>query len=207
MADSRIEKLAAFTAWAAAHISGDEKGEAHIFLDHLFQAFGQPGSLEVGEHKFRIRKAGEDGGGTSFADFVWKPVVLIEIKKRGVNLAKHYRQAFDYRTRLVPARPRYVILCNFDEFHVYDFETQMDSPVGTVALVDLPAHHGPLNFLFPRQPAPRFKKTAAPSPAKVPIASKNSPATGPALISFGWNAGALASTEAKCCHAKKLRTT
>ncbi len=106
MSDSRSEKLSAFVAWVAAHSTGDEKGQAQIFLDRLFRAFGQPGSLEIGEHEFRIRKAGEDGGGTSFADLVWKPVVLIEMKKRGVNLAKHYRQAFDYWTRLVPARPR-----------------------------------------------------------------------------------------------------
>ena len=45
MSDSRTEKLTAFIAWAQAHIRGDEKGEAHIFLDHLFQAFGHPGSL------------------------------------------------------------------------------------------------------------------------------------------------------------------
>ena len=52
----------------------------------------------------RIRKASEDGGGTSFADYVWKPVVLIEMKKRGADLCKHYRQAFDYWVRLVPDR-------------------------------------------------------------------------------------------------------
>ena len=79
------------------------------------------------------------------------------MKKRGEKLAKHYRQAFDYWTRLVPGRPRYVILCNFDEFHVYDFETQMDSPVGIVSLADLPEHYGPLNFLFPGQPKPTFE--------------------------------------------------
>jgi hypothetical protein len=54
----------------------------------------------------RVRKAKGDGGGTSFADYVWKPVVLIETKKCGVDLSKHYRQAFDYWTRLVPGRPR-----------------------------------------------------------------------------------------------------
>jgi hypothetical protein len=30
----------------------------------------------------------------------WKPVVLIEMKKRGEDLTRHYRQAFDYWTRL-----------------------------------------------------------------------------------------------------------
>jgi len=151
------ERIRLFIEWAQANVTGDEKGQAQIFLDRLFQAFGHPGSLDVGgTPEFRVRKPVEDGGGTSFADYVWKPVVLIEMKKRGEKLSKHYRQAFDYWTRLVPNRPRYVVLCNFDEFWVYDFELQMDSPVGRVALTDLPRHFGPLAFLFPGQPKPVF---------------------------------------------------
>jgi hypothetical protein len=118
------EKLSEFMTWCAKYITGDEKGQAQVSLDRLFQAFGQPGSLDVGDTaEFRIRKADEDDGGTAFADYVWKPVVLIEMKKRGENLQRHYRQAFDYWMRLVPNRPRYVVLCNFDEFrelHVAD---------------------------------------------------------------------------------------
>jgi hypothetical protein len=149
--------LSDFVAWTQAHVTGDEKGQAHIFLDRLFQALGQRGCLDVGgTPEFRIRRASEDGGGTAFADYVWKPVVLIEMKRRGTDLQKHYRQAFDYWTRLVPNRPRYVVLCNFDEFRIYDFETQMDSPVDTLALADLPARFGPLAFLVPGQPAPVF---------------------------------------------------
>jgi hypothetical protein len=34
--------------------------------------------------------------------------VLIEMKKRGANLPRHYRQAFDYWVRLVPRRTRRV---------------------------------------------------------------------------------------------------
>src|SRR5690349_15560179 len=125
---SREESLREFTAWCARHITGDEKGQAQIFLDRLFQAFGQPGCIDIGgTTEFRIRKDKEDGGGTAFADYVWKPVVLIEMKKRGEKLQKHYRQAFDYWTRLVPNRPRYVVLCNFDEFRVYDF-----TPISTL---------------------------------------------------------------------------
>jgi hypothetical protein len=157
MSDSRSDQLRSFVEWAARHITGDEKGEAQIFLDRLFQAFGHPGSLDVGgQPEFRVRKEAESGGGTSFADYVWKPVVLFEMKKRGTNLSRHYRQAFDYWTRLVPGRPRYVVLCNFDEFQVYDFETQMDTPVGRTTLSDLSDHYGPLTFLFPGQPKPVF---------------------------------------------------
>ena len=156
MAD-REEKLAAFVDWTKAHITGDEKGQSQTFLDRLFQAFGQQGTLEVGgtlEH--RIKKGDDAGGGTSFADYVWKPVVLIEIKRRGVDLRKHFRQALDYWTRLVPDRPRYVVLCNFDEFHVYDFDKQVDAPLDVVRLVDLPQRWGPLAFLFPTNEKPTF---------------------------------------------------
>lgn len=157
MSADRSAALSTFTAWAHAHITGDEKGQAQIFIDRLFQAFGHAGSLDVGgTPEFRVRKAKEDGGGTSFADYVWRPVVLIEMKKRGEKLTRHYRQAFDYWTRLVPGRPRYVILCNFDEFHVYDFETQMDTPVGRTTLATLADNFGPLAFLQPGQPRPVF---------------------------------------------------
>ncbi len=118
------EKLTEFVAWCQLNITGDEKGQAQIFLDRLFQAFGQAGSLDVGgTAELRIRKAEADGGGTAFADYIWKPVVLVEMKKRGTDLQKHYRQAFDYWSRHVPNRPRYVVLCDFDEFrelHIAD---------------------------------------------------------------------------------------
>ncbi len=104
----------------------------------------------------RIRKDQESGGGTSFADYVWKPVVLIEMKKRGADLSKHYRQAFDYWVRLVPDRPQYVVLCNFDEFWVYDFITQIDSPKDKVKLAELSTRWGPLAFLFPTKEPPKF---------------------------------------------------
>lgn len=152
------DKLAEFTAWCRKHVTGDEKAQAQIFLDRLFQAFGQPGCLDVGgTTEFRVRKPHEDGGGTAFADYVWKPIVLVEMKKRGENLQKHYRQAFDYWARLVPNRPRYVVLCNFDEFRVYDFDTDLDAPKDTVALKDLPQRWGPLAFLAPGSPKPTFE--------------------------------------------------
>ena len=40
MAGLRKERLEKFVSWAREHITGDEKGEAQIFLDHLFQGFG-----------------------------------------------------------------------------------------------------------------------------------------------------------------------
>jgi hypothetical protein len=98
----RATRLQTSVDWTRQHITGDEKGQAQIFLDRLMQAFGQRGLLEVGgQPEFRVKKAKEDGGGTSFADYVWKPVVLIEMKKRGEDLRLHNRLAFDYWVRLV----------------------------------------------------------------------------------------------------------
>ncbi|MFC5522572.1 DNA methyltransferase [Polaromonas jejuensis] len=147
-------RLAEFVTWVDTHITGDEKGEAQIFLDRLFKGFGHAGWKEAGATcEKRIKN---DNGGTSFADLVWKPVVVIEMKKRGTDLTKHYSQAFTYWTRLVPNRPRYAVLCNFDEFWVYDFETQLDTPVDKLSLSELPSKYGPLNFLFPGDVAPVF---------------------------------------------------
>ena len=58
----------------------------------------------------------------------------------------------------VPFHTRHMVLCNFDEFHVYDFETQMDSPVGTVALADLPEYYGPARLPLPRTAEADFRQ-------------------------------------------------
>ena len=137
-------------------LSGDEKGEAQVFCDRLFQAFGHAGYKEAGATlEWRVKGKG-DGKGTGFADLVWKPRVLVEMKKRGVKLQLHFRQAFDYWINLVPDRPRYVVLCNFDEFWVYDFDKQIDQPVDVVATRDLPRRYLSLAFLFLEQPSPLF---------------------------------------------------
>jgi SAM-dependent methyltransferase len=149
-----IGALRKFVSYATS-LAGDEKGEAQVFLDRLFLGFGHAGFHEAGAKlEFRVPK--ESQKGTAFADLVWKPTVLIEMKKRGENLAKHYRQAFDYWARLVPDRPRWVVLCNFDEFWIYDFENQMDTPLDKVKLTDLPEKWGPLAFLFIVKQEPVF---------------------------------------------------
>ena len=111
MHQGRREKLADFVTWVGDHITGDEKGQAQLFLDRLFQAFGQKGSLEVGgTPEMRVKKPSEDGGGTGFADYVWKPVVLIEMKKRGVDLRTHRKHMFANSKRLVPDSRRNAVV-------------------------------------------------------------------------------------------------
>ncbi|WCB47059.1 class I SAM-dependent DNA methyltransferase [Nitratidesulfovibrio vulgaris] len=149
----RETKLEEFNAYAQL-LKGDEKGEAQVFCDRLFQAFGHAGYREAGatlEHRVRI------GKGTKFADLFWKDTMLLEMKKRGSVLQRHYRQAFEYWQYLVPNRPRYVVLCNFDEFLIYDFNTQLDLPVDRVPLADLPRRYRAFSFLLPQPTEPQFQ--------------------------------------------------
>ncbi len=145
------DRLQNFVNFCDSYITGDEKGEAQVFLDHFFQAFGHEGAMQAGAvYEKRIEK-GSKKGKTGFADLVWKPRVLVEMKRRGADLSKHYSQAFEYWQRAVPNRPRYVMLCNFDQFWIYDFDIQIDTPIDRVMLADLPNRAGVFGFMLPRE--------------------------------------------------------
>jgi len=138
----------------AKTLKGDEKGEAQVFCDRLFQAFGHQGYKEAGaELEYRVKAKGKT---TKFADLLWRPRLLIEMKKRGEKLEKHYQQAFEYWLELVPQRPKYVVLCNFDEFWIYDFDLQLREPLDRVSLEELPDRFTAFNFLFPDNKKPLF---------------------------------------------------
>jgi SAM-dependent methyltransferase len=144
--------LQAFVSYCQQHIRGDEKSEAQTFLTRFFQAFGHEGIKEVGaEFEDRLKK-GSSKGKTGFADLVWRsrsgvPGVVIEMKSRGEDLSKHYSQVERYWMRITPNRPRYAMLCNFDEFWIFDFENQVDEPVDRIPLAQLPERAGALSFM------------------------------------------------------------
>lgn len=154
MTDSRKDTLTRFVTFANGR-NGDEKGEAQVFLDRLFQAFGQPGSIEAGAvYEERLKRPNRRG--VSFADLVWKDILLVEMKRRGEHLANHTQQMLDYWVQLARRRPAYCLLCNFDEFWVYDFNKDILGPVDTIKLEELPERFGPLAFLFPTNETPVF---------------------------------------------------
>jgi hypothetical protein len=149
------DDLSAFVHYRHGHLRGDEKGEAAIFLENLFRAMGHEGVRQAGATlEQRIKK--RDNGGTAYADLEWKPRVLIEMKRAGRDLARDYRQAFEYWIDLVPDRPAYVVLCNFDEFWVYDLNRQLEEPVDRVLLDELPRRWEALAFLLPQEEKPTF---------------------------------------------------
>lgn len=148
-----VDRMKAFVAYATP--LWDEKGHAQVFCDRLFQAFGHEGFHQAGA-VLEARVAKKGGKGKKFIDLIWKPTVLIEMKKASEKLHLHYQQVFDYWIAAVPDRPRYVVLCNFKEFWIYDFDKQLDEPVDKVRIDELPQRYTALNFLFPHSPKPIF---------------------------------------------------
>lgn len=146
------EKVERFVKYVAS-LDGDEKGEAQVFCDRLFQAFGHEGYKEAGATlEFRVKSKKN----TRFADLLWGERVLIEMKKKGAQLQSHRSQIFDYWWKLRPNQPKYSILCNFNEFIIYDFAIQ-DEPLDLIKVKDLPDRYTAFNFMYPKAATPIFE--------------------------------------------------
>ena len=154
------EDIAEFVSYVRNNLSGDEKGQAQTFCDRLFRAYGHKGIYEArGQMEMRIKEA--DSKATKYIDCLWSPAgkdgVLIEMKRRDIkNLESHFPQARDYWMNLVPSRdigpgcrkPRYIVLCNFDKFIIYDEFNKVDE----VTLDELPERYACLSFLDGQKP-------------------------------------------------------
>lgn len=158
---AREDALHDFVAYCHKHITGDEKGEAQIFLDHFFIALGYPEGVKGAGANCEVRIRDTKKKTTSFADLVWPRRVLIEMKRKNENLAIHLQQAADYWFKLAGDRPQYIILCNFDEFWIYDFDVKVFDPVDTIRLEDLPDNKEAFAFLLPTPKTPVFGKDKA----------------------------------------------
>lgn len=80
------QSLDKFINYRLQYISGKERQDAQIFLDRFFQAFGHEGVKEAGaDYEIKVKK-GSKKGNTGFADLVWKPRVLIEMKSQLILL-------------------------------------------------------------------------------------------------------------------------
>lgn len=157
------ETLQEFVSYAK-RLQGDEKGEAQLFCDRLFRAFGHGGIIEAnGALEARIKFS---TGRTKFADCLWSPPgpngVLIEMKKKSVrNLETHFPQVRDYWIEMNPEKvigpgaqkPRYVILCNFERFLIYRDLSLVDD----IMLDQFIDRVSAFNFLLPEAKDPIFQ--------------------------------------------------
>lgn len=146
-----IANLEGFRDWVKTHCKGRERGEAQVYLDRFFQCFGHGGVLEAGGTFELAQKSSSKGGNTGFLDCLYPGYALIEMKQSGTLLNEHYNQLLTYWTYCVP-KPTVGVLCNFDEFWIYDFNIQVDTPVQTLTLEELSQHPEALLFMLGQKP-------------------------------------------------------
>ena len=111
------ERAIAFSKkWADAT---DENAEAKPFLVDFFNIFGvSDRRVNKFEHKVPKRS-----GGNGYIDMLWKGNILIEMKSRGKDLDKAYKQANEYFDGLEDYDlPKYILVCDFQRFRLEDVD-------------------------------------------------------------------------------------
>lgn len=97
----------------------NEEADAKPFLDAFFEVFGVP-RKKIGTFEHKVKKLNEADG---YIDLLWKGTILIEMKSKGKNLEKAFVQAKEYAQGLKPHElPKYILVCDFDIFRLYDTE-------------------------------------------------------------------------------------
>jgi N-6 DNA Methylase len=149
--DEVVTNLEGFRDWVKVNCKGRERSEAQVYLDRFFQCFGHGGVLEAGGTFELAQKSSSKAGNTGFLDCLFPGIALFEMKHRGTQLNEHYNQLLTYWTYCVP-KPMVGILCNFDEFWIYNFNVQVDTPVQVLTLNELSQHPEALLFMLGQKP-------------------------------------------------------
>lgn len=111
-----------------------EKGQTQSFYNDFFDVFGVPLRRVASFEKSVTPKPGERG----FIDLFWPGKLMVEQKSAGRDLRKAKEQAFKYFPGLRDDQlPRYLLLSDFQNFELYDLDTDPDKPVA-FPLTDLP---------------------------------------------------------------------
>ena len=135
-------------------LEGYEKGEGQTFLNRLFNLFGYEDCHDAGgkfEKRTKVDKQ------TKFEDLLVPNKVIIEMKSRGKELNSHILQAREYWNHSYGEnKTKYVILCNFDEFWVFDWNRQ-DAPLDKFKTVDIETRWRCLAFLSKERIEPLFE--------------------------------------------------
>jgi len=137
---------------------GDEKQETQRFWIALLQnVFGVEQATNAIEFEVRVKL-----DHTSFIDgYIKDTHVLIEQKGADIDLTKGYKQSdgsmltpFQQARRYAgylphDMNPRWIVVCNFKEFHIHDMNRPNDTPE-IIKLEDLEKEYSRLQFLVDR---------------------------------------------------------
>lgn len=132
--------------WKGYH--GSERSEAQTFVNDLFACYGSD-RREVGAGFEDDRSSG-----AGIMDLHWQDVVLIEMKapSQTKRLSEHRKQALDYWRDCADvaterSAPRYVVLCAFHRFEVWEPGRFPNAPRAEFSLAELPDRYEALLFL------------------------------------------------------------
>jgi hypothetical protein len=130
---------------------GSERAEAQTFLNELFDCYGAD--------RQGVGARFEDAQKGKFLDLIWPRRCIVEMKhpSEAKRLETHREQALSYwrnaadSAHNVPA-PRFVVLCAFRRFEVWEPGAYPTEPRAEFDLVDLPDRMDALMFLADREP-------------------------------------------------------
>jgi len=154
------EKLAHFVERWHDYGSSEEAGR-QSFLIHLLECYGiediEPGQI-FEQHPVRVPERNHQtaifadtrrpapASRLKRIDFYLPGICVWEMKRPKEDLDRHHAQVLEYWSL---TRPRYMVLCNFHEFWIYDTDLPDGQlyPVHKLALTDLPQNPEALTFL------------------------------------------------------------
>jgi len=111
----------------------NEDAEAKSFWDDFFNIFGIS-RYRVASFEKAVKKLDDKQG---YIDLLWKGNILIEHKSRGKDLNKAFTQAKDYFPGLKEKElPRYILVCDFEKFRLYDLESNQSNEFSITQLKD-----------------------------------------------------------------------
>ena len=112
-----------------------ESSESQSFYNDFFEIFGIE-RRKVATFEAFAKKL---DGGSGRIDVFWRRILLIEHKSAGGDLEKARAQALGYTANMTEDEfPRYILLCDFQQFELYDLETEFaDEAVAIFPLVEL----------------------------------------------------------------------
>jgi hypothetical protein len=114
-----------------------EEADAKPFLVDFFNVFGL-NQRKVAAFEHKVKKLGDSDG---YIDMLWKGWLLIEMKSKGKDLTKAYGQAKGYIHGLKPLDiPKYVLVCDFETFRLYDLEESEHDEFVEFKLAELVNH-------------------------------------------------------------------
>ena len=119
-----------------------EKGETQSFYNDFFEVFGVR-RRTVARYEEHVAKLGNRSG---YIDLFWPGVLIVEQKSAGRDLKEAYGQAKEYFDALPErARPRYMLVSDFQTFELYDLDELEDV---SFPLADLPHHVEAFGFIL-----------------------------------------------------------